>query len=332
MVLLETANPSSGRPLTVAIFGAGLIGSAIVSRLEASASLRKEELPFNWTDSSIQLGQLQDVETRILTGLGPNTKQLLSCSKLGAAQRLLRIVWSAGSAGFGASHDETERELHVFRMVLDMAERLAVQYPGDPVSFYLMSSAGGLFEGQRHVDQNSRPTPPRRPYGLLKQCQEEFVMAAHHTIVKKIYRLTSVYGFIRTRHRRGLVPTMILNGARRQATHIIGGMDTLRDFIWVEDVAGFIARQLLDDSEASTESPYTLASGKPCSIHEIQKIVESTIGRKTYMTYSLDRSNSEDITFSNSLHPKGWFSSDLRLGSIRIYNDLVHSGILFNRV
>ncbi|MBP1750104.1 MAG: NAD-dependent epimerase/dehydratase family protein, partial [Deltaproteobacteria bacterium] len=157
MVLLETTSPSSGRPLTVAIFGTGLIGSAIVSRLQASASLHKQEVPFNWTaDSSIQLRQLQDVETRILNGPGPNTEELTSCSKPGVGLRSLRIVWSAGRAGFGASHDETERELYVFRMVLDMAERLAMQYPGDPVSFYLTSSAGGLFEGQRHVDQSSR--------------------------------------------------------------------------------------------------------------------------------------------------------------------------------
>ena len=43
--------------------------------------------------------------------------------------------------------------------------------------FFLVSSAGGLFEGQRNVGDRSQPSP-MRPYGFLKLRQEKLLQDA----------------------------------------------------------------------------------------------------------------------------------------------------------
>jgi nucleoside-diphosphate-sugar epimerase len=127
-----------------------------------------------------------------------------------------------------------------------------------------------------------------------------------------------------------LVSTLILNAVRQRVTHITGHMSTLRDFIFVEDVACFLSRLVLQD-EAQEPKTAVLAHAKPYSLFEIQGIVESVLGRRIYVSYSLDPTNREDITFSPAVLPPGWQPSDLRSNISRIYWQAVTSGSAFRR-
>jgi nucleoside-diphosphate-sugar epimerase len=309
----------------IAVFGVGLIGSAIVKCLGKRAPLREDIYPLIWTSSFLQFRQLRHIEDTIVSHLCGNSGPARIVTQQGV-KRALRIVWSAGRAGFSSTLEETSKELSNFQHILDLTERLTLRCPDTHVTFYLLSSAGGLFERQRHVDRHSK-VEPHRPYGLLKQRQEQFLMAVDIELVKKIYRPTSVYGFVRARHRMGLIPVLLLNGLRQETTHITGRMSTLRDFVCAEDVAALLAGDLLDENEAAKGSLCVLASGKPCSLYEAKEIVESTIKRKIYVNYSLDRSNSEDVSFSPVCLPPGWQASDLKLNARRIYDDLLTTGI-----
>lgn len=316
MILLADPGDRTRPPLTVAVFGAGLLGSSIVNAVLSTAPLRAEKIPLSWTDAALQGQQLQALEARIAAALKED------------GRTLLKVLWSAGRAGFAATEAETAVELESFRAVLGMTERLAQRFPGARTALYLLSSAGGLFEGQRHVDQTSRPEP-RRPYGLLKQRQEQLLLASGAPITKRIYRPTSVYGYLRPNQRIGLISTLILNGLRHQVSTITAWMSTLRDFVFVEDIARFISRLLLEDAAEGEESTATLAHAKPFSIFEIEKMVENVLGRKIYVSYSLEPSNREDITFSHTVVPPGWQSSDLSSNISRIYKEAVASGAVF---
>ena len=305
-------------PCTIAVFGAGLLGSAIVNAVRSTAPLQAERIPLSWTDAASQGQQLQALEARIATALKED------------GRALLKVLWSAGRAGFAATEPETAGELDSFRAVLGMTERLARRLPGVRTAFYLLSSAGGLFEGQRHVDQDSRPEP-RRPYGVLKQRQEQLLLASEALITKRIYRPTSVYGYLRPNQRIGLISTLILNGLRHQVSHITAWMSTLRDFVFVEDIARFISRVLLEDDARGEESTAVLAHAKPFSIFEIEKMIENVLRRKIYVSYSLEPSNQEDITFSHAVLPPGWHSSDLSSNISLIYKEAVASGAAFGQ-
>lgn len=325
MILLTNSGGTTQVSRTIAVLGAGLIGSAVAETLTSRASLRVETIPLSWVDPALQERQLQEIEERIAAILG-KTCGLEAPPGVGVS---LTVFWSAGQAGFTATEADTVGELSSFRAVLATAERLARRFPEARLKFYLMSSAGGLFEGQRHVDEEASPTP-QRPYGLLKWEQEQLLLASGPPIAKRIYRLTSVYGYLRPHQRIGLISTLLLNGVRHKVSSITGLMSTLRDFVFVDDIAGFLASALLNDDGRRENAVFLLSCGKPSSLFEIQKVVERIIGRKIYVSYSLQPSNSADITFSPGAPPAGWSPSDLRSNISKIYRAAISSGAVFD--
>jgi len=281
----------------VAVFGVGLIGSSLVAALEAQGALREGHYPIAWNEPDERAPQLAAIESALTTALGAG-----SCDAL-------QVVWSAGRCGFEASQAEADRERDAFDDVVSMVERVARRSSGRAMRFLMIGSAGGLFEGQRRVDRRSRPNP-KRPYGRLKLCQEQRIQAAGVPWTPEIVRLTSVVGALRAGQRRGLISTLIANGQRRLPTRIVGRMETLRDFISVEDVATFLARRIRGGD--SRDLPVvTLASFRPASLAEVQRLVEQALGRRLYVSYALAPSNDMDITFSPGLRPPGWAPRDL---------------------
>ncbi len=285
------------RPV-IALFGVGLLGSAIrdvVIRRQYGSEL----LPLSWDDLPLQRRQLRTIERR------------LDSATHGVAALGVDFVWAAGRAGFGSTESEAPPELESFRAVLKLAESLALDRPAASPSFHLLSSVGGLFEGQRYVDRGSTPRP-LRPYARLKLQQEDLLTACEVPLCRRIYRLTSVFGPAPAGHRRGLISTLIHNGQRHKVTRIVGRLSTLRDFVWTEDVANYLAENLLDQSRVEVARIHTLAAGKPSSIREILNIVEGMLRRRLYVQFDLGLSNSMDITISPAILGARWRPSDLK--------------------
>ena len=305
MILLtpRSAVHTRNRPAAVLLFGAGMIGSAISTVLQDSASLSPSVLDLDWNRVDLFSGQLAAIEDRVSVLLAQNST---SSDRSGG----LQCVWSAGRAGFSSSESEVARERGQFQEVLQCIERLAIRHPHVPVTMALMSSAGGLFEGQRGVGIDSVPDPIRS-YSRLKLQQEEWLLNSPAPLTRKIYRLTSVYGYIRSRQRRGLISTLIANGLCQRPSQITGYATTLRDYVWIEDVADYISRTLLEEESAHSNSVSIMASGKPSSILEIQQIVERTIGRPLSLRFTPDVTNGETMSFDAGVLPRNWHPSEL---------------------
>jgi nucleoside-diphosphate-sugar epimerase len=303
MILLTSEGDAGAARRAFAVFGVGLIGSAVVDALAESCPLRRHALGLDWSDGEARQRQLREIERRV-TVFDPAA---------------VGILWSAGKAGFEVSESEAQGELEAFRAVLAMAVRLA-ESPTSPIptTFGLVSSAGGLFEGQRLVDRSTRPQP-LRPYGLLKMQQEEALATGGKHLGSRVYRISSVYGYLGGTRRKGLISTLVRNGLRSEATRITGRMDTLRDFVWCEDVARFIARDLFSAVPRRPASPMVLAAAKPCSIDEVRRVVERTLGRRICVTFGSGSPNRADITFSPQVVAEGWTASDLSCNVRKIY-------------
>jgi nucleoside-diphosphate-sugar epimerase len=309
MILLDPE--SDGGPGTaIAIFGAGLLGFSIFESLQMRERRPARELPLHWLTPGMRPSELRTIEEDL--------RRLL---QTGAR---LSVLWAAGRAGFLSGDEEIAAELQSFAEVLAMSERLACEYPR--VSFHLVSSAGGLFEGQRHVTLQSQPRP-RRPYGHLKLRQEELLRAATSLHTRRIYRVTTAYGYARPRFRAGLVTTLILHGILRTVTPMTGMMDTLRDFVFAGDVASFIAERMAEDADDGVEIAF-LARCRPCSLLEVQRLVEQTLARKLHVSYSAIAENAEDITFSPDTAPPRWRPSDIRANIGMIFRDAICHGTL----
>lgn len=300
---------------TIAIFGLGLIGASISAALQSQLSLDRQFLPFDWHDPTIQTKQIEIIHKKIIDELSQKPHATFD------------LVWSAGRAGFAASARETTLELESFKRVLLMARRVADHCPNQVRGAHLISSAGGLFVGQRYVTSTSVPKP-KSSYGMLKMSQEQMLVDVLEAYSTYIYRLSTAYGMIRPGQRRGLITALIANGVQNKITYITGRMTTLRDFVAVDDVTHFVLSKLKQTNHP-VNNVFMLVSGKPSTIQEIQNAVEDAIKHKLYVNFLLDPSNEQDISFAPTVIPNGWQPSSLRQNIPVIYADALSSGELF---
>ncbi len=300
----EPVRPARRPTPLIALFGVGLLGSAIRDAM-LRRHYRSELMALDWQDPELQRRQLRATGERIEAATAE--------SKAAGVD----FVWAAGRAGFGSAESETASELDSFRAVLALCGSLASPRSAPTPRFHLLSSVGGLFEGQRYVGRGSTPGP-LRPYGRLKLRQEEFLAARETNLAKRIYRLTSVFGPAPEGRRRGLISTLIRNGRRQRVTRIVGHLSTLRDFVWTEDVARYLEQRLLDPTRDPGVRVHTLAAGKPSSIREVLGLVEGIIGRRLYVQFDPGLSNSTDITVSPGVLAAGWSPSDLKTAVRRV--------------
>jgi len=225
-------------------------------------------------------------------------------------------VWSAGKAGLLASEEECAREFSFFEAFLD---RLFQHRNDCNDRLHLVSSAGGLYEGQRLVTRQTNPAPTKA-YGRLKLRMENRALAQFKYC--HIYRPTSVFGAFKPGHRMGLITTLMVNAYRQRPTMVWGAPATLRDYVSAIDIGRFIADSVLSDAKSNSTS-HMLASGKPTSTKEIVHLIQAITQKQLYLQF-VDTTNSADITFATSSHPfPHWQPENLETRVRQIHNLLL---------
>lgn len=303
MIILQWIEPQPA-PVKrlVAIFGIGLIGQEIYTALKKTYNPAETFLPFSWATQAQQSGQI-DTILDALTAVAFDQE---------VEHTEIAVVWSAGVAGFAGNDTELEQEHSAFLKILDLCKSLSHKESFKKIEFHFLSSAGGLYEGQRMVDVQSLPAP-KRPYGRAKLRQEKILEACGDSLKISIYRPSTVYGFHSGTIRQGLVVKLMSCLLAGQTTTIYGRPHTLRDYIMSSDVGQFIAHKI-GLATASNRAEYLLASGKPTSLMEIVLLVEEVFQRRVLVRYSLDADNALDNTFRRNYRPNGWNPADLAYG------------------
>jgi UDP-glucose 4-epimerase len=321
MILLLDKKSRSRVRHVVAIFGVGLIGNAVVCALRENSKFDSELKQFRWAG----LKQLREdallIEKRI--------DKFLLKDRSADLNNQIAVLWSAGRAGFLADDQEVDAEFGAFRTVVELANRLGHKCHKTRLSFHLVSSIGGLFEGLKNI-AHSQPGNPTRPYGQLKLAQEEFLKRSFPESAINIYRPTSVYGYSGPGCRMGLIPTLIRNGMSNRVSRIVGSVSTLRDYVFSGDVGNFIANRLLETPAENGPNLYFLASGKPSNIYEVQQLVEEKLRRRIFISFDSDpvHDNSSDITVSRAALPTSWAPTDLRTGINVVATDMFQYGAI----
>lgn len=294
MVVLEWLDRSGSKATRrkAAVFGLGLIGSAIHSHLISHRKVISARHSFTWQPGPSQTRQLDAIFQLLATPHGE-----------------VDLIWAAGSAGFGAAAEQFLAEHRVFSEVLNKSRELCTLV--NRVRFHLLSSGGGLFEGQTHVSAHSRPRP-LRPYGEAKWRLEQQAVAELGQGVCIIYRPSSVYGYAGPDARSGLVSTALNCAFANRTLRIFARPDTIRDYVLTEDIGRFVAQQVFAGVEQS--QTYILASGKPTSTFEMMVTLEELIGRKLFVRYESQVENALPISFARSALPVDWRVTDLRAG------------------
>lgn len=308
-MILLTKTSVPGR--ITALFGQGLIGSAIVRRLVFEDHTLKQSLKLDWETFRVDT----PVYNVLKNCLNCAVEQALKCS---LDDYFINIVWAAGKASFASDEVATRSDLDSFLTLLKLLEEIHQAHPGYPIRFFHFSSAGGLYEGQSCVTPESMPTPIR-PYGRMKLNQEEALLSCSIKMRRRIYRPSSVYGTIRPNHRMGLIPTMVLNGLRQTVTSIHGFDTTLRDFVWVDDIARHLCNELSNTITHDTIT--TLHSGRPVSLYEVRSTIENILNKKLFIQFCPVQSNSLNITFSHQGSTENWRTTSLQVAVQEILID-----------
>ena len=165
--------------ITCIVFGQGLIGCCVTNLLSIQSRTAAIEIDVDWSD----VNSLLDASSILEIYRNNNG---------------IEIVWSAGQGGFTANSSEMDKEFYLYEKTIRFLKQ---KFEGS-ITVNLVSSAGGLYEGQQYIDEYTE-VKPRRPYGCSKLRQEELLIM--EGIPHRIYRVASAYGIARNKARVGLI-------------------------------------------------------------------------------------------------------------------------------
>ncbi|MEM8652003.1 MAG: NAD-dependent epimerase/dehydratase family protein [Pseudomonadota bacterium] len=287
------------------IFGLGLIGQSIDQALGRRILSKESERAYDWKDK-----QRRDWHWKELTAM------FAELSANGTVPRYFDVIWSAGQGGFSSTEDALAKETVLIEEILDHCSNLQAQFPPVSVRFHFISSAGAFFEGQTHVSCCHMPVL-RRAYGAAKMDQENLIAGRTSDFHCQIYRPSSVYGFV-PGGRFGLISALINNVLTNKVTRITGSPNTLRDYVFADDIGCFIANQVLlvpkNSADQQMKSPMILASGKAASMFEVIAMVERELGRPAYLMFDKEPLNGLPMSFLPSLLPENWQATAFNVG------------------
>lgn len=300
MQILSTKTKSPAGGHLVLIFGLGMIGSAIRDSLLDFEYHLMAKIEFDWQDTQQRDSAFSLIET--------------SCLAYAPRPDRVSVVWSAGKGAFHSTQDELSRENIPFMETVNFVLKLRKILESARLDFHYISSAGGLFEGQRVINDKSIPAPVR-PYGRLKLAQEQVLRNSFNMNEIAFYRPSSVYGPMVQKTQQGLINNLVNNARNRRVTVLDAHVMALRDYVFSGDIGGFVAKRVRSGNAGVNCSPvHFLVSSRCSSIFEVVHKIERTLNLSLQFRYDESFGNNNNITFSDSVLPHGWSPSTLDVG------------------
>jgi UDP-glucose 4-epimerase len=184
------------------------------------------------------------------------------------------VAWCAGPGVVATPAREVERELELFAAVLD--DLAALVGSGGRGAIFFASSAGGVYaDSPAPPFTETSPVGPRTPYGVAKLAMEDELrsFAASTGTAVLIGRIANLYGPGQNLAKpQGLVSQICRTHLSGQPLSVYVPMDTMRDYLYVEDCARMIAtglaglRDRTSGSGADRVVTKILASGRSTTV------------------------------------------------------------------
>lgn len=241
----------------------GFLGTAIARSAGNSGLSIFEGHPIPWNHSDLRsetMIQLADQFGRFSIGGNPV------------------IVWAAGADGVSAHRDESEVES--FR---DFVEAISASSSLKSATVVVCSSAGGVYGASLHPPFSVSSTiAAANQYGANKIAIETMAQKELPNSMKvHIARITNLYGPW-PGPRQGLVNRICTATATRKALQIYVPLDTVRDYIYVDDAAELLIMEFA--AAESSRSVSLIGSGQNSSVGEVIKTVTNVAHRKVPIT------------------------------------------------
>ena len=207
------------------------------------------------------------------------------------------IIWAAGAATVSASPESAEQELRVLESLL---HEIAANPPAGKGVFFLSSSAGGVYAGSSNPPFDIETEPiSLSPYGDLKLRQEaatKEILGSTCTVV--IGRFSNIYGPGQNLEKlQGLISRLALAAATRQPINIFVSLDTIRDYIYVDDAAR-TALQWVQQAitEPPTSTTVIIAAGEPTVLGQLIRLVQDVARTKVSVALGTHSSSAAQVS------------------------------------
>ncbi|HMM93904.1 MAG: NAD-dependent epimerase/dehydratase family protein [Micrococcales bacterium] len=243
---------TTGRPLAWVVGSGGLVGRHLVAALRARGDeVMTSAVP--WSDEAASVEVLRAEHERFVRE---------------RAGRPWLLAWCAGAGVVATGADALAAELRVFEAFTALLE----PDPDGLGVVVLASSAGGLYAGATSPPFTEDTEPaPLVPYGRTKLAMEAALTeAVSRTGTRAVLaRLANVYGPGQTLGKpQGLLSQLCLSDATTRPLPVFVSLDTIRDYVYVVDVARMFLRcaELVREEPAGTTVTKVVASGRPVTV------------------------------------------------------------------
>jgi UDP-glucose 4-epimerase len=218
--------------LSLVIGQGGLIGGALAAKLvQLGAHLFSPQEHFSWKNPEI---------------LGKQFAEVLKNFSDSLSGRDWNIYWAAGIATMNSSEALMRSELQILDAFISKLKNNSV-LANSKGRFIFISSAGGVYSGvtSELISEATAPSPTNF-YGIYKLQQENLVCelatsGGYKEISTFIFRISTVYGVGQNKDKKqGLLTQITHRSLRGDVINIYVPLDTMRDYIHVEDAVEMI--------------------------------------------------------------------------------------------
>lgn len=267
---------------TLLIGSRGLLGAAVLrSIVDDGGIVATASVPWSTTDAS-----------------GAVREALLAAHERWGSE--WDLLWCAGAAVTGAPAEAFAREVETFESCVDM---MCADDGLRPAQFFLASSAGGVYAGGAEPPYTERSEPvPLSPYGHAKLRLEAIARRlGEHRVRVLVGRISNLYGPGQDLSKQqGLISTLCHTYLTREPARIYVSLDTLRDYLFVDDCARLIrdAMERLAEEPPGTLVIKILASQQSASIAAVLGSCRQVFGPRIPVTLGaspLTRQQARDL-------------------------------------
>lgn len=215
--------------LTCVVGASGLLGSAVVRRLRADRRARILIPDVPWSDG--------DRADQALRGAVDDLVERANGGRW-------RLLWCAGAGVPASPAGLLEEELRRLEVLLStLAERRSGDLSG-PGALFFASSAGAVYAGSRPAPFDERAeVSPLSHYGHAKIAAEQLVrrFAERSGVPTLIGRISNLYGPGQNLAKaQGVISHICRSYVTAEPISIYVSLDTVRDYLYVDDAAGMV--------------------------------------------------------------------------------------------
>lgn len=262
--------------------GGGFIGSHIVDSL---LELRRDVRVFG-RDKNNLIKNVRNYEAvEWVSGDLRNPSRLIGC-----LDGVTDIIYLAHSTVPATSMDNMAYDLE--SNVTPFVKFLESVSSSQTVVKFIYISSGGAVYGNPIGDEmfkESDSTTPVSSYGLTKLVSEHYLrlsLSGNRNIETFVLRVSNAYGERQNINNFGAVGVFLNRMTQKEKIVIYGDGSTIRDYIYVSDIASAVISCL--EFESSISGGYTVlnvGSGRGASLNDLIELIENFTQRKLDVEY-----------------------------------------------